>query len=73
MSDVSHSDHKFRTKSNSSVEYVLFFCLIFVLAIPFGTVGWVIDLYHKKSLLINGPLARAWLEAHRITPVIFSV
>lgn len=73
MSDVSHSDHRLRNKSTESVEYILFFVLIFVFAIPFGIVGWISELFRKKSLLINGPLARAWLEAHRITPVIFSV
>ena len=73
MSDVSHSDHRLRKKTTESVEYILFFVLIFVFAIPFGMVGWITELFRKKSLLINGPLARAWLEAHRITPVIFSV
>ena len=26
----------------------------------------MIDLYRKQTFVINGPLARAWLEAHRM-------
>lgn len=73
MADLSHSHQKLKHRSNRSIEYVLFFTMIFILAIPFETVRWVLDVYRTKSLVINGPLARAWLEAHRITPVIFSV
>jgi len=71
MTDVTHSHQKLKRQSSRSIEYIVFFTLIFICAIPFAAVQWVIDLYRTKSLLINGPLARAWLEAHRITPVIF--
>ena len=66
MSDLSNTDRRLKSRPRSRFEYVLFFSLIFVLAIPFSTVGWVIDLYRKQTFVINGPLARAWLEAHRI-------
>ena len=72
MSDLTTSHQKFKRRSNRSIEYIVFFTLIFVLAIPFATTHWVADLYRTKSLLIHGPLARAWLEGHRITPIIFS-
>ena len=72
MSDLSNTDRRPKSRPGSRFEYVLFFSLIFILAIPFSTVDWMIDLYRKQTLVINGPLARAWLEAHRITPIICS-
>jgi uncharacterized membrane protein YcjF (UPF0283 family) len=73
MTNITHSQQKLKKQSSKSVEYILFFTLIFVCAIPFATVRWILNLYQTKSLAIKGPLALAWLEAHRTTPVIFSV
>ena len=53
-------------------EFVFYFSLIFVLAIPFVTGGWLLDVFQKQTLNLHGPLARAWAEADRITPLIFS-
>ena len=43
-----------------------------MLAIPFATVSWIVDVFRKKSIFLDGPLARARAEADRTTPVIFS-
>jgi hypothetical protein len=51
---------------------MIYFSLIFVLAIPFATAAWVLDVIRKQTLMLHGPLARAWAEADRITPLIFS-
>ena len=72
MTDVSQSTRKFRAKPRRSFEFVLFFSIIFVLAIPFATVSWIVDVFRKKSIFLDGPLARARAEADRTTPVIFS-
>ena len=72
MTDVSQSTRKFRAKPRRSFEFVLFFSIIFVLAIPFATVSWIVDVFRKKSIFLDGPLTRARAEADRITPVIFS-
>ena len=72
MTDVSQSTRKFRARPRRSFEFVLFFSIIFVLAIPFATVSWIVDVFRKKSIFLDGPLARARAEADRITPVIFS-
>ena len=72
MTDVSQSTRKFRVKPRRSLEFVLFFSIIFVLAIPFATASWIADVFRKKSSVIDGPLARSRAEADRITPVIFS-
>ena len=53
-------------------EFLVYFSIIFVLAIPFAAVGWMLDVVHKGTLNMHGPLARAWAEADRITPLIFS-
>ena len=55
-----------------SAEFVIYFTLLFVLAIPFVTAAWVVDIIRAGTLNLPGPLARAWLEADRITPIIFS-
>jgi len=51
---------------------VYFFCIFFV-AIPFATLRWMRDVIRHRTLNLRGPLARAWLEADRVTPMIFSV
>lgn len=53
-------------------EYWLYFVPIFFLALPFTSVRWVRDIMHLKTLNVRGPLARAWSEADRIVPFIFS-
>ena len=73
MSDVTSDLPKTRASNRRNFEYVLYFSIIFVLAIPFATVFWVLDVIRKQTLLVHGPLARAWCEAHRVTPIIFSV
>ena len=72
MTEVFQPTRKFRAKPRRSFEFVLFFSIIFVLAIPFATVSWIVDVFRKKSIFLDGPLARARAEADRTTPVIFS-
>ena len=72
MTEVFQSTRKFRAKPRRSFEFVLFFSIIFVLAIPFATVSWIVDVFRKKSIFLDGPLTRARAEADRTTPVIFS-
>ncbi|QFT64963.1 PufQ cytochrome subunit [Roseivivax halotolerans] len=61
-----------RARSKRGTEFLLYFSLIFVLAIPFATAFWLLDVFQKQTLNLHGPLARAWAEADRITPLIFS-
>jgi len=56
-----------------NAEFHVYFALIFLLALPFASVRWVRDVIRNRTLDLRGPLARAWGEADRITPVIFSV
>ncbi len=54
-------------------EFKTYFTVIFLAALPFSTVQWVAEIAQRRTLNMRGPLARAWAEADRITPVIFSV
>ena len=72
MTEVFQSTRKFRAKPRRSFEFVLYFSIIFLLAIPFSTVIWVVEMFRKKSVFLDGPIARSRAEADRITPVIFS-
>ena len=54
------------------LEFHIYFALIFILAVPFGTERWIASVVRKRSLDTRGPLARAWADADRITPLIFS-
>lgn len=72
MTDVSQSPRKYRAKPRRSFEFVLYFSIIFLLAIPFSIVSWVVEVFRKKSVFVDGPIARSRAEADRITPVIFS-
>ena len=72
MTDVYQSTRKFRAKPRRSFEFILYFSIIFVLAIPFSTVIWIAEVFRKKSVFVDGPIARSRAEADRITPVIFS-
>jgi hypothetical protein len=62
----------FRSRGSRQLEFRVYFALIFLLALPSSTVSWVLDIRRRRSLNLRGPLARAWAEADRITPVIFS-
>jgi hypothetical protein len=61
-----------RSARRRGAEYNVYFTLIFLFAIPFALVGWIMDVARERTLNLRGPLARAWLEADQITPLIFS-
>ncbi len=72
MTNVASNSPKTRGQARRNLEYTLYFSLIFVLAIPFAIVFWVLDVIRKQTLKLDGPLARSWAEANRVTPLIFS-
>ena len=72
MTGITSNVPKARSTTRRSSEFMIYFSLIFVLAIPFATAAWVLDVIRKQTLMLHGPLARAWAEADRITPLIFS-
>lgn len=54
------------------LEFQIYFALFFLLAIPVGTERYVANVIRRRTLNVRGPLARAWAEADRLTPLIFS-
>jgi hypothetical protein len=74
MTDIaSHPPARRRTGRSRTLEFALYFALIFLLALPSSFVGWLRDVNRHRTLNLLGPLARAWAEADRTTPLIFSV
>jgi len=69
---TSTSPHARHRSGRRGTEFHLYFTLIFLLALPFSAVGWILDVAARRTLNLPGPLARAWAEADRITPLIFS-
>ena len=65
-------DPHLRAPSSERWEFRVYFTLILLFALPFSTIAWGTDIYRRRTLNLHGPLARAWAEADRITPVIFS-
>jgi hypothetical protein len=61
-----------RTRAHRGVEFTIYFTIIFLLALPFCSVDWIRNVIRRRTLNLRGPLARAWVEADRITPTIFS-
>ncbi|WP_317057448.1 MULTISPECIES: cytochrome PufQ [Roseovarius] len=73
MTDLtSNPPQRGSTNRRRTLEYWLYFVPIFFLALPFTFWRWGRDIVNMKSLNVRGPLARAWSEADRITPLIFS-
>jgi len=61
-----------RAGRRPAADHHVYFAIIFVFAIPSATLRWVRDVIRSRTLNLRGPLARAWLEANRVTPMIFS-
>ncbi len=72
MTDITNTPMPRGAGRKRGTEFKIYFTLIFILAIPVGTERWIANVVRKRSLDVRGPLARAWAEADRITPLIFS-
>ena len=72
MTDVTSQAHLAAPpRRRRSAEFHLYFVLIFFLALPAAWIGWGRDVARLRTLNLRGPMARAWREADRITPMIF--
>lgn len=73
MTDLTQNPpHRPTSGRRRTAEFWLYFVPIFFLALPFTTFRWVREIAERRTLNVRGPLARAWSEADRITPLIFS-
>ena len=62
-----------RTVRRGNAEFQFYFAVIFILALPVSCLFWLRDILVHRTLNRHGPIGRAWAEADRITPLIFSV
>lgn len=74
MTDMTSNPPRARSAQarHRGLEFQVYFALIFVLALPVATVRWLREAIAQRTLDLRGPLARAWAEADRTTPLIFS-
>ena len=72
MTDMTNASVQRTVHRKRGLEFRIYFALIFILAIPVGTERWIANVVRKRSLNTRGPLARAWADADRVTPLIFS-
>jgi len=61
-----------KRRARRTPEFIFYFTILFLVAIPFAVVEWIRMSLRRRTLNLRGPLARAWCEADRITPIIFS-
>ena len=60
-----------KSKKSEKTEFLVYFAIIFVVAIPLATLSWGLSTLKAGRLTGKGPLARAWSQARIITPMIF--
>lgn len=71
MTDYSVNIPRERVARHDRAEYRFYFTLIFLAALPFGLVGWMISPIYKGGRHQGNPVQRAVAEARAITPMIF--
>ncbi|WP_295313000.1 cytochrome PufQ [Roseobacter sp.] len=59
-------------RRKNSVEFTVYFAIIFVATLPLATLTWAMQAIRSRSFTSKGPMARAWTQARIITPMIFS-
>ena len=67
----SHSD-TVRRRTQRTPEFIFYFTILFLISLPLAMIEWIRQVFRRRTLNLRGPLARAWSEADRITPIIFS-
>ena len=72
MADITSNIPRAHSSRKRGAEFSLYFTLIFLFALPVGLERYIANIVRKRSLDVRGPVARAWAEADRITPLIFS-
>jgi hypothetical protein len=53
-------------------EYMAYFAIIFLSALPLACLTWGLAALRQRRLPAKGPIAKAWSQANIITPMIFS-
>ena len=71
MSDYTSNGGLHPAKRVPRVEFVIYFTMIFCLALGPHLLGWTYQLIRHMALPRLSPVARAWLDAQAVTPMIF--
>ena len=71
MSDYTANGEMHHVKRVPRAEFILYFALIFTLAIGPHVLGWTYQLVRHMALPRMSPMMRAWKDAEAITPMIF--
>lgn len=66
--DAQAEHHPARTPH---AEFYVYFALIFVVAVPFAILGWILSAVMQGEMPGQNAISRAWSEARAITPLIF--
>lgn len=73
MTDQTSSGFGQLPASARSIEYRLYFAVIFLISLPWALVSWALGLARPDSEDSGlGFIGRAWRQAAIITPLIFS-
>ena len=70
MSDTAHSEMH-HVKRVPKAEFLIYFTMIFCLAILPHIIGWTYQAIRHAKLPRLSPMMRAWKDAQAVTPMIF--
>lgn len=71
MSDYTANGEMHHATRAPKAEFLVYFALIFGLALLPHLVGWTYQAIRHARLPRLGPVARAWKDAQALTPMIF--
>lgn len=72
MTDFSaHGSHGHFPARTPRTEFRIYFCVIFLAAIPVAVLGWFVRLALTARMPEQNAVSRAWCDARAITPLIF--
>lgn len=71
MSDQAANTPHLRARRSARAEFAIYFSVIFIVALPFAVLGWLVQALRFGALPAKDPVSRAWCEARAITPQIF--
>lgn len=71
MTDYTVNGEAHHVKRVQKAEFFVYFALIFSLALPLHVLGWSFQTIRHAKLPRLSPLARAWMDARAVTPMIF--
>ncbi len=72
MSDMTSNTPVHRAAKPPRTEFLIYFAIIFLATLPLATITWAFSAMKAGNMTDKGPVKRAWLQAHIITPMIFA-